>query len=243
MAFVGKPKNLKTARSPLWTVDTLKEELSRGVSTLTSICKRYSESPDKWRALYSDVNRWRKDFPELEELISENTRKTDPKKRDKISGGRPKNDEGNHDWMLKYCQELLKTKSRNRSASVTPYSPDQIYQMLNEKYSSYDREFSELVHQTEMRLVAWAEELMWKSLDDSTNPKDTAWIAKEILKVRDRQRWGDKLDISVQASHVHRHELDRGKMLLSLESDRREFFIQSTQKQLEPQIIDAEVVK
>lgn len=213
----------------------LKEELASSTSTLTSICKRYSESPNKWQALYSDVRRWAKEDPELEELLKEHRLRTDSKSRKTVAGGRPKKDkeETLADWRVNYCNEILKSKSRVKAASVTPYTYEEIYQMLNDKYSSYDKDFAEMVHLTEMKLIGWAEEEIWLALNDATSPKDRAWIAKEILKVRDRQRWGDKLDVNVQSTHTHKMEIDRGKLLLELEADRRGFFDSVKSKQLE----------
>lgn len=245
MAYKAKPKKPRSHRSALWSIEQLKEDLRRGASTLTSICKRYAEDESKWRALYNDVCRWRETDPELEELLVVNQQKTDPKKRNAIKGGRPKNDEAEEhaDWRVKYCEELLKSKSRNKAALVTPYSPEQIYQKLNEKYTDYDAAFTEMVHLTEMRMVAWAEEEMWASLGDAEHPKDRAWIAKEILKVRDRLRWGDKLDVNVQATHTHQL-IDRGKLLGQLEEERRMFFQNSPRLQIsDGAVLEAEVVK
>lgn len=240
--FLAEPKNPRTKRHPLWSLDTLKEELRHSNLTLTKILQQYSEDPSKWRALYADTIRWRQQDPELIELIKEHSKATDSKKRTEIKGGRPRNDEGEEhaDWRIKYCEALLATKSRVRAAEVTPYPYETIYMMLNEKYSSYDKDFTEMVHQTEMRLVAWAEEVMWNSLGEATTPKDRAWIAKEILKVRDRPRWGDKLDIGVAGSVVHQHVLDRGKILAELAAE-QQTFMPPPRKALQA-VIDVEAV-
>jgi hypothetical protein len=244
LAYTGTPKNPRTKRHPLWNIDQLKEDLAAQASTLTQICKRYSPDENKWRALYADVKRWEKEDPELAQLLLENRQATDSKKRKNITGGRPSKDSSpeNSDWRLRYCEELLKTKSRIKSSLVTPYSADEIYQRLNDKYTSYDKDFAEMVHLTEMQLVAWAEEEIWNALEDAQHPKDRAWIAKEILKVRDRPRWGDKLDVNVQSKHTHTHILDRGKVLAELEADRREYFEIAEQKRLDVGIVDVEVI-
>lgn len=245
MAYKAEPKRPRSKRSALWSIETLKEDLKRGASTLTSICKRYAEDASKWRALYADVQRWREQDPELEELIRLNTEKTDSKKRKTVKGGRPKKETAEtSDWRVLYCEELLATKSRNLAAKVTPYTPEEIYQKLNEKYTSYDKDFSEMVHLTEMRLVAWAEEEIWAALGDAQHPKDRAWIAKEILKVRDRLRWGDKLDVNVQATHVHQLG-DPTKLLIQLEEERRTFFQKTTTALLaeKSEVVEAEIIE
>lgn len=223
--LLAEPKNPRTKRHPLWSLDTLKEELRRSSLTLTKILQQYSEDPSRWRALYADTVRWRQQDPELIDLIKQHTQKTDSKKRTEIKGGRPRKDEDpeHADWRVRYCEALLVTKSRVRAAESTPYPYETIYMMLNEKYASFDKDFAEMVHQTEMRLVAWAEEVMWTSLSEATAPKDKAWIAKEILKVRDRPRWGDKLDIGVAGNVVHQHVLDRGKILAELAAEQQTF--------------------
>ncbi len=240
--LLAEPKKPRTIRHPLWSLDTLKEELRHSNLTLTKILQQYSEDPSKWRALYADTVRWRQQDPELIDLIKEHTLRTDSKKRTEIKGGRPRNDaaEEHADWRIKYCEALLATKSRVRAAEVTPYTYESIYMMLNEKYSAFDKEFSEMVHQTEMRLVAWAEEVMWNSLGEATSPKDKAWIAKEILKVRDRPRWGDKLDIGVAGSVVPQHILDRGKILAELAAE-QQTYLPAERKAL-PAVIDAEPI-
>lgn len=107
------------------------------------------------------------------------------------------------DWKTKYCEELLRTKSRTKAALVTPYPWDSIYKMLHEKYSEYDQKFADMVHMVETRLVAWAEEEIWNSLSDATNAKDRAWIADRILSKMDRERWGDKLDVKHTGAIQH----------------------------------------
>lgn len=162
----------------------------------------------------------------MQELSEAHRLRTDSKKRTTIKGGRPKKDaDPDHaDFRVAYCEALLNTKSRVKACEATPYDYNQIYQMLNEKYSSYDAEFAEMVHKTEARLVAWAEETIWNALEDETKPKDKAWIAKEILKVRDRDRWGDKLQMDVHAQVQHRMVLDRGRMLAELAEEQKRFF-------------------
>lgn len=161
--------------------------------------------------------------PEFAELVDEHVKQTDSKKRTKMSGGRPRKDKDpeHHDWRVKFCEELLRTKSRSQASLVTPYSEDEIYMMLNEKYSSFDTKFAEMVHLVEMRMVAWAESEIWTSLEQAKTPKDKAWIAKEILKVRDRQRWGDKLDVNVSGSIQHRLPEQRARLMIELVGDQK----------------------
>lgn len=226
MSYRAEPKKPRTKRHPLWDIEFLKDQLRSSSATLTEICKSYAPSPDKWKALYFDVQRWKETDSELRDILEAHRIRTDSKKRKTVSGGRPRKDQDpeHHDWRVKFCEELLRTKSRSKAALVTPYSHDEVYMMLHEKYSTYDKDFAEMVHLTEMKMVAWAEETMWTSLDEAKNPKDKAWIAKEILKVRDRPRWGDKLDVSVNATVNHLLPEQRQKLLAELAEDQSKFF-------------------
>lgn len=225
MAYRRIPENPRSKRHPLWSKESLKDDLRSGSLTLTAICQKWG-SKDKWRGLYSDVKTWELQDPEISELIRLNTVATDSKKRTSITGGRPSKESlpENHDWKLAYCEELLKTKSKKKACLVTPYDQDEIYKRLNEKYTEYDAKFAEMVHLTEMQMVAWAEEVIWTALGEETKPKDRAWIAKEILKVRDRPRWGDKLDISMSGSITHKTEETKRVILLEASEDIKKLF-------------------
>lgn len=246
MAYRRIPKKPRSKRHPLWSKEVLKEDLRSGSLTLTAICQKWGQK-DKWRGLYSDVKTWELTDPEISELIRLNTIATDSKKRSSIGGGRPSKEEQEeaHDWRVDYCLELLKTKSKKKACLVTPYNQDEIYKRLNEKYTEYDQQFAEMVHLAEMQLVAWAEEVIWTSLGEATTAKDRAWIAKEILKVRDRPRWGDKLDISMTGTITHRAESDRRTLLLKASEDINKLFEVKPEVPMLPagEVIDAEEVE
>lgn len=240
------PARKKKDRHPLWSIDTLKEDLRAQAITLRAICQKWAPSANRWQGLYNEVRIWRQTDPELEELIRLNTLATDSKKRKAIGGGRPKADVApeNHSWRTDFCEALLVHKSRTKAALVTPYTPETIYKMLNERYTEYDREFAEMVHLAEMRLVAWAEETIWAALDEATLPKDKAWIAKEILKVRDRQRWGDKLDINMTGHVTHTAQVNKEALLLEASKEISGFLAAPKEVKALPQgdVVDAEVV-
>lgn len=141
---------------------------------------------------------------------------TDSKKRSEFNGGRPSKELDAPDWRMQYCERLAETKNRSTASDATPYSYDEIYKKLNPKYSEYDKDFAEMVHAVEMRFLANAEEIMYTAMDHEPSWRNKAWIAKEILKVRDRDRWSDKLDISVEHKGVVRFEANRQKMLAEL---------------------------
>lgn len=244
MAYRSIPQKPRSKRHPLWSKEVLKDDLRSGSLTLTAICQKWGQK-EKWRGLYSDVKTWERDDPEISELIRLNTIATDSKRRSSIGGGRPAKEEQHPDWKVAYCLELLKTKSKKAACLVTPYNQDEIYKRLNEKYTEYDQQFAEMVHLAEMQLVAWAEEVIWTSLGEATSPKDRAWIAKEILKVRDRPRWGDKLDINMSGTITHRTETDRKVLLLKASEDISKLFdVKPSVPLLESgEVIDAEEVE
>lgn len=243
---ISEPKRPRTKRHELWSLGTLKEDLQKKDTTLTNICKRYAETPDNWRALYGDVCRWRRSDQELDQLILDNSKATDPQKRETYGGGRPSKDSEPEfaDWRSLFCQELLRTSSRVLASEVTPYKYEEIHKKLNDNYAEYDKQFAEMVHLTEMRQLAEAEQTIWTSLREAQSPKDKAWIAERILKARDRMRWGDKLDVNVGGTIINRFEVNKQKLLAELSADQQRFFDKHPTKQLEAgDIVDAVVVE
>lgn len=214
---VSEPKKPRAKRHPLWSKETLEEELLHGSSSITAILKKYSID-GQWKATYGDFCRWRKEDPGLAERAKQYALKRDPKKRQTMSGGRaPMDADPEHaDWRAKYCEKLLETKNRATACEATPYNYDTIYKKLNPKYSEYDQEFFDMVHAVEMKLLAYAEEIMYTALDNEPSWRNKAWIAKEVLKVRDRERWSDKLDISIEHKGVVKFEANRQRMLAEL---------------------------
>lgn len=239
--WVGDPKAPRNPRHGLWSKEFVLSELKTSELGITKICKMYAPSTDKWRALYNDTVRWRTEDPEFAMAVEENRARTDSKKREHPSGGRPRLDQDpeHHDWQLRFCEELLNTKSRKKASLVTPYDEDTIYRMLHEKYKEYDANFAEMVHLVEMRMVARAEEIIWKAMEDATSPKDRAWIAKEILKVRERGKWGDKLDVSVNTTIRHMLPGERQKLMASMVDDQNKFFQNHEQKALPSEITES----
>lgn len=141
---------------------------------------------------------------------------TDSKGRSDFKGGRPTKEVEDPDWRARFCEVLLATKSRLTAAEATPYNYDTIYKMLNENYSEYDKHFAEMVHLTEMRFVARAEQVFWEALEQEPSPRNRGWLAKEALKVLDRKRWSDKLDVSIEHKGVIKFEANRQRMLAEL---------------------------
>ena len=170
---------------------------------------------------------------------------TDSKKRTTFNGGRPSKEMEDPDWRTTFCEVLMATKSRLTAAESTPYSYDTIYKMLNENYSEFDKNFAEMVHLTEMRFVARAEQVFWEALEQEPSPRNRGWLAKEALKVLDRKRWSDKLDVSVEHKGVVRFEANRQKLIAEL-AEEQYSALPAARKALpsgESEYIEAEVVQ
>lgn len=220
-----------------------------------ALVRSHAKDRDKWQGLYNDVRRWREEDPSLDQLIEE--RKV-AQGRDQLVRGRKKKDANleHMDWKEKFCRELIRCKgNREKAAAVTPYTPDTIYRMLNENYSEYDKDFSEQVHIYEMRLASVAEEAVWNALDQSMqldDPRTTAWIGLNILKARDRKRWGDELRVKADVKHEHTWTIKRENMINVLVADQQKFFeskglcLPSGEKNVielkQPEYVDAELV-
>ena len=220
-------------RSPLWSKELFREEVETADS-ISSICRRWSSDPERIQGHKNDIVRWRKSDPEL-----------DARCREKFKAhpglGRPSLEKEQPDWRLAFCEEYLKTKSRLAASKVTPYAYDSILKKMDPNKTDYDPVFVDMVAQTESKLLDRAEQIMYESLELEPIHRNKAWIASAILKARDRQRWGDKVDIKIEGTM--RHTLDRGRTMNELAASQEKFF-EKTRPQLEAEnVIEAEVVE
>lgn len=220
-----------------------------------ALVRAHAKDRDKWQGLYNDIRRWRREDPDLDQFIEK--RKEAQGRTQEVSGRKKKDANLEHmDWKDKFCRELVACKgNREKAAAVTPYTPDTIYRMLNDNYSEYDKDFAEKVHIYEMRLSSVAEEAVWDALDQSmqgNDPRTTAWIGLNILKVRDKKRWGDELRVKADVKHEHTWTVKRENMINVLVADQQKFFEskglslpsgERTSVELkQPEYVDAEVV-
>jgi hypothetical protein len=223
-------------RHPLWNKELFREEVERGGGeSINAICRKWSTDPTKVQGLTNDVGIWRKEDRDLDVLCKQKFGVNAPN-----GTGRPSLETEDPEWRLKFCEEYLKTKSRVKAAEVTPYAYSSIMRKMDPNKTEYDRTFTEMVAQTEARLLDRAEQILHESLELEPSHRNKAWIAKEILKARDRQRWGDKVDVHVAGTV--QHTLDRGRALSEL-AERQEKFFEKTRPQLEANtVIDVEIV-
>lgn len=230
MASQKEARKLGT-RSPLWSKELFREEIETADS-ISSICRRWSSDPDKIQGHRNDIVRWRKTDPELDARCRE---------KFKTPGtGRPSLEKEQPDWRLAFCEAYLRTKSRVKAAEATPYAYDSILKKLDPNKTEYDKLFVDMLAQTEARLLDRAEQLVYESLELEPSHRNKAWIALQLLRVRDRARFGDKLDIKFEGTM--RHEIDRGKVLNELASSQEKFF-EKTRVMLESEnVIEAEIV-
>lgn len=221
-------------RHDLWSKDLFREEVEAGGESLVAICKRWSKDPDHIQGLQNDVRVWRAEDPELDKLCSE--------KFPAYGGGRPSLELEVPDWRRLYCEEYIKTKSRVQASAVTPYTYEVIRKKLEPSKSEYDPIFVEMLAEAESKLLDRAEQIIHESLDKEESPRNRAWIALNLLKVRDRARFGDKVDISVTGTV--QHTLDRGRVLAQLADSQRAFLERQRETLALPEgeTIEAEVI-
>jgi len=228
---------LRGTRHALWNKQLFREEVEAGGGeTIIAICRKWSTDPAKYQGLRNDIQAWRAEDPELDALCLERF-------GTHVGGGRQSLELQDPEWRQRYIEEYLRTKSRVKAAAVTPYSWESIRKKLEPHKSEYDPVFVEMLSAAESKLLDRAEEVIYEALEDpKESSRNRAWTAFQLLKVRDRQRYGDKIDISVTGSV--QHQLDRGRVLAQLADSQQEFLDKQkeTLALTEGEPVDAEVV-
>lgn len=139
------------------------------------------------------------------------------------AGGRPKLDEGDPRWKERFCEDLYRyDNDREKASKNSPYSFKTILQKLTPGYTSYDKEFHEMVRATELQISARAEALMVqaavefgselmsghsKEAVDRAKILDTqSRVAERVTSKLDQQRWGRNQ--RVELNSTNRTEID-----------------------------------
>ena len=223
-------------RHALWNKELFREEVENdNGESIAAIARRWSTDPERAQALTNDIARWRREDPELDALCRARFGTS--------KGGRPSLEAQDPDWRQKYIEAYLVTKSRVAAAEATPYSWESIRKRLEPSKSEYDPVFAEMLAAAESRLLDRAEVVVYDALDKETIHRNRAWIALQLLKVRDRARYGDKLDVNV--SGTVQHQLNRGDVLAQL-ADSQQAFLEKNRESLAlpaGEMVDAEVVE
>lgn len=231
-----KEATRRGTRHPLWSKEVFREEVEAGAGTIREVCTKWSTDPLKIQGLMNDVARWRKEDPGLDALCRESLKHVALT----VGAGRPTLETEDPDWRLKFCEEYLKTKSRVRAAEITPYAYDSILRKMDPERTEYDKVFTDMVLQTEARLLDRAEQLVYESMELEPSHRNKAWIALQLLRVRDRKRYGDKLEVSVGGSI--KHSLD-GSRLLSQLAEAQEKFLDRARLQIgSGELVEVEVL-
>lgn len=210
-------------------METVLEEMRRGDS-VSEICRRYALGTTVG-ALRTEIERWRHRVPEFG---AEYAAILDEKYPDRLSQGRGRPTKEETDaklrgWKMQFCEDLIKYNgSRNKAAARSPYTPEYIYQMLDESYPAFDQEFYDLVHVTEMRLAAELEGGLYEDWASLGPGKDRAWIAMQILPRRQPKRWSKQLEMihsgSIKHEHNHQLALPKNERLALLAEQQQKFF-------------------
>lgn len=219
-------------------------------------CKKYG-GEDHWRKYYNQVWLWRRADPLFDSLVTTSMQKNGI--RETRAGGRPKLEDQQPTWREDFCAALLEFNgNRQKAAAKTPYDLKTILQKMNINYTSYDKEFAEMVRTTELTISARAEELMNKAVlefEDSNLSMDRAKIldiqarvAEKVVSKLDFERWGKRMNLEVSGQINHK-VLPQGERIARIMTEQREIMagkgldlpIALPQKTEHP-VIDAEIV-
>lgn len=249
MAYTATPKRA-LEWDPSWNQEVLTKELQKKDRSLRAILRERSTEDVGWQGLYRDVCRWRKLNPKLDALIKEHSKEVSNKTH---AGGRHRLDATpeNSDWRLAFAREYLATFSKVKAAAVTPYAPDTIITMLNEKNTAYDKKFAEIVEVCDRQLLEKARELTFSGIAEAANPNSGVSPDKKVqmgvsvMKIARGTDWNQQ-KIDVNMSGTVKFEAARAKLTGELIAEQRSHFQKVLEmKQLtsgEQNVIDAEVL-
>jgi len=202
------------ARPKYWSKDLVKRDLGQTSLKIKALCKLFG-GEDHWRQVYNDVWRWRQTDPEFGEIFEIYRQRVGMS--DNSRGGRPLLEEGNN-WKQDFCDALIKFNgNRQKAASVTPYAFKTILEKLRPGYTSYDKDFSEMVRAVELSISARSEEILIESAMRFENIDKVdlatakvldvaARINEKVIQKLDSDRWGRRLDVAVTG--VVKHQLE-----------------------------------
>lgn len=229
-------------RHKLWDKALIVEDFKRlSHIKLVDYCRQYG-GEDHWRTYYNDIWKWRKLDKDFDQSVRDYLDKTNPRKGGH-AGGRPEKDGGDKSWQDEFCLALVACNgNRPKAAQVTPYSWEELYEMLDPDYTSFNEEFSKKVKAVELELAARAEEIMvealhednWKTVGDAKITQAKVWVAKTVAEKLDPKRWGKHVELLHKGGIEHRHVIGSSQAdTIARLKDEQEAFLQV--KRGEPQ--------
>lgn len=226
------PAQRATDHVPFWGKEFVRTDFKLTNLSIKDYCIKFGGA-DHWRRFYSQIWKWRKLDPEFNAIIE--AALTRNGMREKRSGGRPSLEETQPTWREDFCAALKNCNGNRAKASrATPYSFKTITQKLDPNYTSYDKEFKEMVRATELEIAARAEELLNAAaleFEDSEIGMDRAKvldiqarIAEKVVSKMDHERWGKRVDMKIEGTIQHKL-IPQGERIAKLMQEQREIFI------------------
>lgn len=236
------------SHTKFWTKENFLKDLESFDIGIRKICFLYADASKSegkevsWRHFYNDIWRWKKTDPEFAKAYQDYLSKIGAKSQ----GGRPSLEITNPDWKEKFCKDLIELDGdRAKAADRSPYTFSSILHKLNPADSEYDKDFSDMVRTTELRISAIAEAMLVGSLrrgwgdPDHLPDRDTALIletqariSERIVSKLDPDRWGKKVDLrhSGEIQHSHQHQIEiKATKIESLMEEQRLFLTRKGQ--------------
>lgn len=238
---------------PFFTKEWVATDFATTKLSVKEYCQKYG-GEDHWRKYFNKLWLWRKADPEFDRLITQNM--TANGMRETRAGGRPSKEEEQPTWREDFCAALLKENgNREKASHATPYSLKTLIQKLNVNYTSYDKEFSEMVRATELTISAKAEEMLNRALAEFEDGKIAmdrakildvqARIAEKIVQKMDHERWGKRMNLEVSGQINHKL-IPQGERIARIMTEQRDILrgkgldLPLALKEPEPQVIDVE---
>lgn len=230
----------KARRPPGWSKETVLRllddpPLTRHLKRLAGPCGV------KWRTLYNDIADWRKDDPEFGQAYADKM-EDNPLSAPGVSGAPRK---VTAQVFAAFIGHFKASGGKIReSCQRAGFGPDYLYQLTTPGFREYNPEFARAYEEAYQILLADAEDTFTEVIQsEEADDRTRVWAALKRLERRDRQRWGQRVEVGgeVRHRHDHQHELRPGERR-GMISERLSRWLRGKPLEL-PGVVDGEAVE
>ena len=153
-----------------------------------------------WRTLHRDIYEWKKLDPDFAARYAAARADGD---LPELSGGK-RVKTATQENKTRYLEIFLKTGSLTKAADQAGISPDYAWRLRNPGGPLYDEAFHEAYTAAERRLYDRLHDVpVATALNPDVDPRTQAFVALKFLEVRDRARFGRKVEHQHSGSIQH----------------------------------------